>query len=164
MPRDGSLSRRDRLLPTGRVRQPEEPGARGSAAGLGRLERGAAAPAARCRPWGTSLAVVALAGSAVGLLRLLVGLWAVRLCRRRGQRGRRPGLIGLLDELRRRDGVSPDGRAARGPRPDHAGHGGLAAAGGVAAGRLAVVGRLPSGARCSRTSWPTSSGAITRPG
>ena len=31
-----------------------------------RFERGAAAPAARCRPWGTGLAILALAGSAAG--------------------------------------------------------------------------------------------------
>ncbi len=65
-----------------------------------RLERGAAAPAARFRHWGTSLAVVALAGSGIGLLRLLAGLWAVRLCRRRGAAVDDPGLTALLDELR----------------------------------------------------------------
>ena len=114
-----------------------------------RLERGAAAPAARCRPWGTSLAVVALAGSGLGLLRLLIGLWAVRLCRRRGAAVDDPGLTGPARRAAARYGVSPRRRVARGVRPDHAGHGGLAVARGAAAGRLAVVGRLraPGGAR-----------------
>ncbi len=48
--------------------------------------------------------VVALAASGVGLLRLLIGLWAVRLCRRRGGAVDDPGLTGLLDELRREMG------------------------------------------------------------
>jgi hypothetical protein len=66
-----------------------------------RLERGTAAPAARCRPWGTWLAAAALAGWAIGFFRLLVGLWAVRLCRRRGGMVDDPGLLALLDDLRR---------------------------------------------------------------
>ncbi len=65
-----------------------------------RLERGAAEPAARCRPWGSILATLALAGTAAGLLRLLVGLWAVAICCRRGQPVNDPEMIGLLDELR----------------------------------------------------------------
>jgi beta-lactamase regulating signal transducer with metallopeptidase domain len=65
-----------------------------------RLERGAAAPAVRCRPWGSALAVAGLAGSGFGLLRLLVGLWAVRLCRKRGRVVADPALLSLLAELR----------------------------------------------------------------
>jgi hypothetical protein len=65
-----------------------------------RLERGAAEPAARCRPWGTLLAVVALAGTSFGLLRLITGLWAVRICRRHSRVVDDPGMTGLLDELR----------------------------------------------------------------
>ena len=61
---------------------------------------GAAEPAARCRTWGRVLAVVALAGTGVGLLRLVIGLWAVRIWRRHGQLVDDPGLTGLLDELR----------------------------------------------------------------
>ena len=66
-----------------------------------RFERGAAEPAARCRTWGRVLAVVALAGTGVGLLRLVIGLWAVRIWRRHGQLVDDPGLTGLLDELRK---------------------------------------------------------------
>ena len=51
-----------------------------------RLERTAAEPAARCRPWGKILAVVCLIGAAGGLVRLLAGLWAVHLLGRRSRR------------------------------------------------------------------------------
>ena len=44
-----------------------------------RLEKMATEPAARCRPWGTVLAVACLIGAAGGLLRLLAGVWAVHL-------------------------------------------------------------------------------------
>jgi hypothetical protein len=66
-----------------------------------RFERGVAEPAARCRPWSRLLAVVALAGTGLGLLRLVSGLWAVRSCRRHGRVVDDPGMIGLLDELQR---------------------------------------------------------------
>jgi hypothetical protein len=65
-----------------------------------RFERRAAEPAARCRPWSRLLAVVALAGTGLGLLRLVTGLWAVRIWRRRGCVVDDPGMTGLLDELR----------------------------------------------------------------
>src|SRR5262249_30311139 len=65
-----------------------------------RFERGAAEPAARCRPWSRLLAVVALAGTGVGLLRLVIGLWAVRIWRRHGRMVDDPAMTGLLDELR----------------------------------------------------------------
>src|SRR5262249_6588132 len=72
-----------------------------------RLERGAAEPAARCRPWGHLLAVVALAGTGVGLLRLIIGLWAVRICRRHGRKVDDPEMANLLDELRKAMGYRP---------------------------------------------------------
>jgi hypothetical protein len=65
-----------------------------------RFERGAAEPAARCRPWSRLLAVVALAGTGLGLLRLATGLWVVRIWRRRGRVVDDPGMTGLLHELR----------------------------------------------------------------
>jgi beta-lactamase regulating signal transducer with metallopeptidase domain len=65
-----------------------------------RFERGAAEPAARCRPWGGVLAAVALAGTATGLLRLVLGLGAVVACRRRGRAVDDPEMTGLLGELR----------------------------------------------------------------
>jgi hypothetical protein len=65
-----------------------------------RFERAAAEPAARSRPWSRLLAVVALAGTGVGLLRLFTGLWAVGICRRRGRVVDDPELAGVLHELR----------------------------------------------------------------
>ena len=51
-----------------------------------RVGRGVAEPAMRLRPWGSTLAAVAIAGTAIGLLRMTIGLWAVALCCRRGDR------------------------------------------------------------------------------
>ena len=65
-----------------------------------RFERGVAEPAARFRPWGSFLAVVALAGTFVGLLRLVTGLWAVWVWRRNGRLVDDPEMSGLFDELR----------------------------------------------------------------
>jgi hypothetical protein len=65
-----------------------------------RIENGAAEPAAMCRPWGRLLAIVALAGTVFGLLRLVTGLWAVRSWRRHGRGVGDPGMAGLVDELR----------------------------------------------------------------
>jgi hypothetical protein len=65
-----------------------------------RLERGAAGPAERCRRWGSTLAAVALAGTAAGLLRLIIGLGGIVACRRRGKPVDDQAMIGLLDELR----------------------------------------------------------------
>jgi beta-lactamase regulating signal transducer with metallopeptidase domain len=65
-----------------------------------RLDRTAAGPATRCRPWGKLLALVCLAGAGVGLLRLLIGLWAVRLVRLRGCPLDDPDLTRLLADLR----------------------------------------------------------------
>jgi beta-lactamase regulating signal transducer with metallopeptidase domain len=65
-----------------------------------RLSRGAAEPPVRIRPWGSTVAVVALAGTTIGLLQLTVGLWAIALCCRRGREIDNPEMIGLLEELR----------------------------------------------------------------
>ena len=65
-----------------------------------RLERGTAEPATRFRPWGSTLAAVALAGTGVGLLNLILGLWAVALCRRRGRPVDDLQIVGMLEELR----------------------------------------------------------------
>jgi beta-lactamase regulating signal transducer with metallopeptidase domain len=64
-----------------------------------RFERRAAEPVARMRPLGRFVTIVALAGSGIGLLRLLVGLWAVGLCRSRGRVVVDPGMVGLVEEL-----------------------------------------------------------------
>jgi hypothetical protein len=55
------------------------------------------------------LAGVFLAGAALGLLRLLLGLWAVHACRRRSRAIDDPALVGLLHELRRSMGCRPVG-------------------------------------------------------
>ncbi len=65
-----------------------------------RLGRGAAEPAVRVRPRASTLAAVALAGTAAGLFRLTIGLYAVARSCRRGRRVDDPGLTGLLEELR----------------------------------------------------------------
>ena len=64
-----------------------------------RFGRGAAEPAVRVRPWGSTLAAVAMAGTAIGLLRLTIGLWAVALCCRRGRPVDDSTMTELLDEL-----------------------------------------------------------------
>ncbi len=63
------------------------------------LDRTAAEPAARCRPWGRALAVSCLAGVGGGLLRLLVGLWTVQRLRRRSRPVDDPELGRLLAAL-----------------------------------------------------------------
>jgi beta-lactamase regulating signal transducer with metallopeptidase domain len=65
-----------------------------------RLGRGAAEPVRRARPWGSIVAAIALAGTAVGLLRLAIGIWAIALCCRRGRPVDEPAMTSLLDELR----------------------------------------------------------------
>jgi beta-lactamase regulating signal transducer with metallopeptidase domain len=64
------------------------------------FEKTAAAPATRCRHWGSALAAVALAGTGVGLLRLIVGMWAVHRYRRQSRPVSDPCLNGLVEELR----------------------------------------------------------------
>src|SRR5262249_28977936 len=43
------------------------------------LDRTAAEPAARCRPWGRALAVCCLAGAGGGLFWLFAGLWTIQI-------------------------------------------------------------------------------------
>ncbi len=64
-----------------------------------RLERTAAEPAACCRPWGKILAVACLIGAAGGLFRLLAGLWAVHLLRRRSRTVDEPELGRMWADL-----------------------------------------------------------------
>ena len=71
-----------------------------------RLGRSAAEPAARVRPWGSLMAVLALVAMGYSLLRLLTGLLAVAVCRRRGRLIDDPDLTGLLDALRGEMGCS----------------------------------------------------------
>lgn len=65
-----------------------------------RFETTAAAPAARCRPWGNLLAVTVLAGTGVGLLYLVIGLWGIHLCVRRSRPLGDPELIDMVRSLR----------------------------------------------------------------
>jgi beta-lactamase regulating signal transducer with metallopeptidase domain len=71
------------------------------------FERRAAEPAARFRVWGRFVAVIALAGSGFGLIRLLLGLWAVGHCRRLGRLVEDPAMLGLVNELRTSMGCRP---------------------------------------------------------
>ena len=65
-----------------------------------RLGRQAVGPVERVRPWGSWIAVGVLAGMTCGLIRLCGGLWAIRICRRRGWLVVDAGLMGLVEELR----------------------------------------------------------------
>ncbi len=65
-----------------------------------RLGRGAATPVEKCRPWGAALAAGALAGTALGLIRLAAGVHAIRDCRRRSWAIDEPGMLRLLTDLR----------------------------------------------------------------
>jgi len=65
-----------------------------------RFELGAGVPASRWCPWGGAVAAVALVGIAASVLQLLIGLWAVGLCQRRGRAVEDPEVVGLLAELR----------------------------------------------------------------
>ena len=116
-----------------------------------RLGRGAAEPAVRVRPRASTLAAVALAGTAAGLFRLTIGLYAVARSCRRGRRVDDPGLTGLPRGTAMGDGVSPARGNPRGARPGHTSHGGPAPAGALAPGRLAnMVHRRASGGPCAR--------------
>jgi hypothetical protein len=65
-----------------------------------RLETRASAPVERFRPWGRVLACVAVVASALGLIRLVLGLWAVEVCRRRGRLVEDVAILALVEELR----------------------------------------------------------------
>jgi beta-lactamase regulating signal transducer with metallopeptidase domain len=64
-----------------------------------RLEGTVAEPAACCRPWGKVLAVACVIGAAGGLFRLLAGLWAVHLLRRRSRTVEEPELLRMWADL-----------------------------------------------------------------
>jgi beta-lactamase regulating signal transducer with metallopeptidase domain len=64
------------------------------------LGRRASEPATRARPWETTLVVLALVGTAAGLLRLAIGFWAITLCRRRGHLVDDPPILARLEKLR----------------------------------------------------------------
>jgi len=67
---------------------------------LRRLEHEASGPAARLKRAGSALAIAGMAGAGVGLVRLCLGLWAVRLCRRRGTIVDDPKLLEQVDEIK----------------------------------------------------------------
>jgi len=71
------------------------------------LGRRALGPSARVHPWGWAFAVVALGGMGFGLIRLLLGLWAVGLSRRRGGVVDDGSMLGLVEELRGAMGCRP---------------------------------------------------------
>jgi beta-lactamase regulating signal transducer with metallopeptidase domain len=71
-----------------------------------RLERSTAEPAARCRPWGSVVAVVASLGMGFSMVRLVTGLLAVAAFRRRGRVIDDPEMTDLLDRLRAEMGCS----------------------------------------------------------
>ena len=97
---------RSPLASTGAIDRPDPPS---SGIGLSfdglrrswaRMGRRAAEPAERFRGWGKSLAIAFLVGAGLGSFRLLIGLWAVGLCRRSGRAVEDPAMIALVDELR----------------------------------------------------------------
>jgi hypothetical protein len=51
-------------------------------------------------PWPKWVALAFLLGAGAGIVRILVGLWGVRECRRRSERITDPALTGLLEDLR----------------------------------------------------------------
>ncbi len=69
-------------------------------AAWGRFERRAAAPVASRPRLGLALVAPVLAGVGAGLIRLGLGLWAVRACRRRSSLVEDAALVGLLADLR----------------------------------------------------------------
>jgi beta-lactamase regulating signal transducer with metallopeptidase domain len=58
------------------------------------------APPFRFRAWGTIIAAIGIAGAITGLARLLIGLWAIRLCRQQGRAIADARLLDLLAEIR----------------------------------------------------------------
>ena len=101
------------LASTGAIDRPDPPS---SGIGLSfdglrrswaRMGRRAAEPAERFRGRGKSLAIAYLVGAGLGSFRLLIGLWAVGLCRRSGRAVEDPAMIALVDELRDSMGCRP---------------------------------------------------------
>ena len=134
-----------------------------------RFERGAAEPAARCRPWGQPTG--GRRAGRDGCRPAPPGhraLGGPDLATARANR-RRPGNDRSIRRVAGGDALSSARRNPRGGRPHHRGHGGLVAAGAPAPGRLAVVERprAPRGARArtgshhpgrlrGRACWPGS--------
>jgi beta-lactamase regulating signal transducer with metallopeptidase domain len=58
------------------------------------------APPFRFRAWGTIIAAIGIAGAITGLARLLIGLWAIRLCRQQGRAIADVRLLNLLAGIR----------------------------------------------------------------
>ena len=73
-----------------------------------RFESAAAAPMNPTRPWGSALAALGLGGTAIGLIRLMLGLASVRLCRSRSLALDDTSLIALRDELREAMGIDQE--------------------------------------------------------
>lgn len=69
-------------------------------AAFGTLGSMTAASTSRARSWPAGVAAVVVAGIAVCVLRLLLGLWAVGLWRRRGRLITAPDLLRQVDDLR----------------------------------------------------------------
>jgi len=72
-----------------------------------RFGRRAAGPVSRVRPWGWVVAVVVPAGMGFGLIRLVLGLGAVGLYRRRGRPVADGPIPGLVEQLRGAMGCRP---------------------------------------------------------
>ena len=86
-----------------------------------RLDRQAAEPAARIRPWGRGLAGLAIAAAATGLIQLALGLGAIVACRRRGRTVDDPTMpSGCSAEVAGGDGMS-QARSSNGEVADLAG-------------------------------------------
>jgi beta-lactamase regulating signal transducer with metallopeptidase domain len=80
---------------------------RGGLQGLwNRLQLRALVPPARLRRWGSPVAVAAIVIAGVGLARLVIGAWAVHLCRRRGAIVDDPVVTALVETIRAAVGCS----------------------------------------------------------
>jgi beta-lactamase regulating signal transducer with metallopeptidase domain len=71
-----------------------------------RLQFRALDPPARLRRWGSPVAVAAIVIASVGLARLVIGAWAVHLCRRRGTIVDDPVVSELVETIRAAVGCS----------------------------------------------------------
>jgi beta-lactamase regulating signal transducer with metallopeptidase domain len=89
--------------PTGEQRPPSDrlsPSLGGLQPLWSRLQLGANAPPEHVRRWGSALAIAGIVVAGVGLARLLIGAWAVRVCRRRGTIVDDSALTALVGEIR----------------------------------------------------------------